>query len=278
MPASGQRTANSGLRERARRAVLNMTGMEEVMLFSRRLFLASASSAGFVGSCGSGGNAPPPPPGPPPPGTVNFAFSFADNLAGWEPACADFALGQEASIGFAFGHERLPAPLNDRSGLYLESHNQSDDVFMYMVRRLDGLPAGTRYRVRTNVTIATNAPPGCVGVGGAPGEGVTVKAGACGFRPENRIEQGFVRVNFDKGNQAQGGAHVVVIGNLAQDSPAGTCLQPAYQRKTLTTGGNGPLVTSDSSGRLWLVIGTDSGFEGLTRAYVLEGSVILTPA
>ena len=144
------------------------------MLFSRRLFLASASSAGFVGSCGSGGNAPPPPPppGPPPPGTVNFAFSFAENLAGWEPACGDFALGQEASVAFAFGHERLPAPLNDQgSGLYLESHNQSDDVFMYIVRRLDGLPAGTRYRVRTNVTIATNAPPGCVGVGGAPGRG-----------------------------------------------------------------------------------------------------------
>ena len=248
------------------------------MLFSRRLFLASASSAGFVGSCGGGGPPPPPPPpSPAPPGPVTFAFNFANGLAGWEPAYADYALGQEPDIAFAFGHERLPAPLDQRSGFYMESHNRSDDVFMYAVRLVDGLAASTRYRVGINLTIATNAPPGCVGIGGAPGESVAVKAGAVPFRPANQVENGMVRVDFDKGNQSQGGMHAVVIGDLAQDA-AGDCLQPDYRLKTLTTGGNGPTVTSDSSARLWLVIGTDLGFEGLTRVYFLEGAATFTPA
>ena len=113
------------------------------MLFSRRLFLASASSAGFVGSCGGGGTPPASASAlAAPPGTVTFAFNFANGLAGWEPAYADCALGQEPDIAFAFGHERLPAPLDQRSGFYMESHNRSDDVFMYAVRLVDGLAAG----------------------------------------------------------------------------------------------------------------------------------------
>ena len=248
------------------------------MLITRRLFLASASSTAFVGRCGNSGS-PPAPPGPPsppaPPGQVNFNFSFAENFAGWEPAYADYAIGQEPSIRFAFGHERLPPPLDDRSGLYLESLNVADDVFMYVSRLLDGLAAGARYRVELSITLATNAPPGCFGIGGAPGEAVTVKAGAAGVRPDNVVEQGFVRPNFDKGDQSEGGRDLIAIGDFAQETMAGDCLEPLYSRKTLATGSDGPVVTSDSQGRLWLILGTDSGYEGLTRAYFLEGSARL---
>jgi len=247
------------------------------MLFTRRVMILSM--AGFVaGRCGGDGNDPPlPPPPPPSPGTINFPFSFATNLAGWEPAYSDYTLGQEASIDFAFGHERLPAPLDNRSGLFLSSNNRSDDVFMFAARLLDGLARSTRYRVDLEITLATNAPPNCPGIGGSPGEGVTVKAGAVGFRPETVIQTAnFVTVNFSKGNQTQGGSDVVAIGNLAQTT-SGSCTSPDYRLKTLSIGSGGPIVTSDSSGRVWLVIGTDSGFEGLTKVYFLEGSARLTP-
>jgi hypothetical protein len=202
---------------------------------------------------------------------VRLNFSFAENFAGWEPAYADHSLGQEASIDFAFGHERLPTPLDDRSGVYLQSMNVADDVFMYVSRLLDGLAADARYRVELSITLATNAPPGCVGIGGAPGEAVTIKAGATRVRPDNVVEQGFVRPNFDKGNQSESGRDVIAIGDFAQAVPAGDCVAPLYSRKTLSTDSDGPVVTSDSRGRLWLILGTDSGYEGLTRIYLLEG-------
>lgn len=249
------------------------------MLFTRRFLMLSAAS--FVaGRCGSDSDTPLPPPSPPPPpapGTATFDFSFATNLAGWEPAVADYALGQEESIDFAFGHERLPDPVDNRSGMFLSSNNASDDVFMFASRLVDGLARNTRYRVDLSITFATNAPPGCVGIGGAPGEAVTVKAGAVGFRPETVIESGnFVTVNFDKGDQTQSGEDVVAIGDFAQTTP-GNCLLPVYRLKTLSIGSAGPIVTSDSSGRVWLVIGTDSGFEGVTKVYFLEGTATLRP-
>src|SRR5688572_27616269 len=184
------------------------------MLFSRRLFLAAATSSGFVGKCGSSPPPPPapPPPAPAPPGTVTFNFSFAENLAGWEPAHADYAVGREDAIDFSFGHERLPDPLGDHRGFYLQSRNEADDVFMYASRLLDGLPSGTRYRIGVSLRFATDAPPGCAGIGGAPGEAVTLKAGASTVRPDHRVEEGLVRVNFDKGDQSESGEDVVAIG------------------------------------------------------------------
>jgi hypothetical protein len=90
------------------------------------------------------------------------------------------------------------------------------------------------------------------------------------------VEQGFVRPNFDKGDQAQSGHDLIAIGNFAQETAAGDCLEPLYSGKMLTTGSDGHVATSDSQGRLWLIVGTDSGYEGLTRAYFLDGSARLT--
>lgn len=248
---------------------------------SRRAFVLSGAAV-FVSACGGEGNTGnpgPPPPLPPPPGQVSLPFSFADGFSGWEAGYSDYQIGQESSIDFRNGFQRLPINLDTISGIFLSSENRSDDVFMFIHRAVDGLTPGRRYRVDISIAIGTDAPPGCVGAGGAPGESVFLKAGASAVRPEKVVDaSNFVGVNFDKGNQSTGGANAIVIGNFAQDTPGGACLNGPYLRKTLTTGGNGPLVTADSSGRLWLVIGTDSGFEGFTRIFYLEGNATFTPA
>ncbi|HWT13664.1 MAG TPA: hypothetical protein VN231_12975 [Allosphingosinicella sp.] len=244
----------------------------------RNLLLAGCVLfAGCDGGEGTLSPAPQPPPAPPPPAPVTLNFSFADGLAGWEANYADYTLGQENSIGFSFGHERLPPPLATTLGFFLSGNNASDDLFMYISRRLDGLAANTRYRVDTSITFATNAARNCAGVGGQPGESVFIKAGAADSAPAKVVQNGnYVTVDVDKGQQGNSGAELVIIGNFAQDTP-GDCLNPEYRRKTLSSGGNGPVVTSDSGGRLWLVIGTESGFESVTRIYYLNGSITLTP-
>jgi hypothetical protein len=55
------------------------------------------------------------------------------------------------------------------------------------------------------------------------------------------------------------------------DSWSGTPL------KTLSTDAGGAIVKTDADGRLWVVIGTDSGFEGTTEIYYLNGTITLTP-
>lgn len=221
---------------------------------------------------------PTPMPTPTPsPGTQQIAFDFQQGLQGWRPIFADYRADLAANFEFRAGYEAVPQGLTGRNGLLLSSSNQSDDVFMGAYRHIGNLRPHTRYRIDATVTFASRVGTGCAGIGGAPGESVYVKAGASTVLPEpNRT--GYVRLPLDKGEQSQGGRDMVVIGDIAtaENSNCNTGLS-RYVQKTLTTGTRSPLVTSDANGRLWLVLGTDSGFEGRTSIYLLEGNFVLTP-
>jgi hypothetical protein len=219
--------------------------------------------------------APTPAPSPTP---VTIAFNFAQGTEEWLADYTDYVQGDETNIAFATAVERLPAPLSDRTGFLLRGTNRADDVFLYLSRPVTGLQPSRRYRVETRITFATNAPAECAGIGGAPGEAVIVKAGATATIPGKVLErQMLVRSNIDKGNQEDEGRDLRNLGNIAQ-TVSGTCSAVPYQTKTLArTPAASPVVTTDATGRLWLVIGTDSGFEGTTAIYYLEGSVTLTP-
>jgi hypothetical protein len=217
-------------------------------------------------------------------------FTFANNSDGFAADFAEYSPGQElgdAGIRFQSEVRRLPPPLDNRFGLLVAGTNRSDDLFMYIYREVTGLVPGQRYRVQVDVTFATNVPSGCVGVGGAPGESVGIKAGATRVQPAKRIEGNRIVTDIDKGNQAQSGREMVLIGDFS--GGGGTCTAGEYRLKTLTTASPPPppnpappadalLVTADASGRLWIVIGTDSGFESRTEIYYLEGAATFTPA
>lgn len=204
----------------------------------------------------------------------------------------DYSPGQESGqngILFLSEHRRLPAPLDNRFGLLVGGTNRSDDLFMYIYRPVTGLVPGQRYKVRVDITFATNVPPGCVGVGGSPGEGVAVKAGAASAQPTKVTQSGSIRSSINKGEQSQSGLEMIAIGNFA--GGGGTCTAGEYRVKSLTTTAqqvtspplpapspNALLVTADAQGRLWIVIGTDSGFESRTEIYYLEGLATFTPA
>ncbi len=218
---------------------------------------------------------------------VRILFSFAAGSDGFTADFADYSPGMETSpngILFQSEFRRLPPPLDNRFGLLVGGTNRSDDLFMFIWREVSGLVPGQRYRVETEVLIATNAPADCVGAGGAPGEAVAIKAGASPVRPAKALSTSpgslnTFRVNFDKdaGPLPVGGNQVFTIGNFA--GGGGTCTQPIYALKTLRSPADRiPTLTADANGRLWLVIGTDSGFESRTEIYYLEGSATFTPA
>ena len=50
-----------------------------------------------------------------------------------------------------------------------------------------------------------------------------------------------------------------------------------FRRKTLATMAGPVVVEADETGRAWLIVGTDSGFEGLTRLYYDRISFTLAP-
>jgi hypothetical protein len=203
---------------------------------------------------------------------VTSSFDFAAGPQGWVSGFADYPAGQEAFYELVADYRPLPPSLAaDRSALYISGDNHSDDLFMFYKRRVAGLDAAARYEVRLEVEIATDVPTGCGGVGGSPGESVYVKAGAGQFEPTTASDAlGHLRlVDFDKGNQAVGGSNALVLGNVANSQPCEVSSEGIVRRwelKTLRTPA-ALAIRADDHGAVWLLVGTDSGFEATTSLY-----------
>ena len=206
--------------------------------------------------------------------SAGFEYDFSGGPAGWIEGFADYPVGQDEIFNLVADYRPLQPPLDtSRSAFYIAGTNRSDDLWMYYKTEVV-VAADTTYQVRFDVEIATNAPSGCVGVGGAPGEGVTVKAGVSLIEPERETDAaGFWRMNVDKGQQTQGGEDAVVIGDLANSR---SCEQgPEWELKSL--GGPPMMITTDSTGRAWLFVGTDSGFESRSAVYYTRFTALFEP-
>jgi hypothetical protein len=198
---------------------------------------------------------------------------FSEDNNGWGAGFADLPADYDNStFELDSGRRELPSGL-DGYGMYLQGHNRSDDLFMYLTKQLTGLVPDTTYHVAYTIAVATNVASGGIGVGGAPGESVFVKAGASTHQPiiEEMSRDGFLRLNIDKGNQSTDGSDMLTIGNVA--SPDVTD-ESQFIIKTLFV--EDFEVTTDAEGNLWLIVGTDSGFEGLTTVYFTQIDVSLT--
>jgi len=211
--------------------------------------------------------------------SIYYESDFSVDADGWAGGFADYPLDVlPEDWQMEYEYEPLPASLNvDANGLMLQGSNHSDDLFMYAKRPFSGLCPNTTYQVKFDVTLASNAATGTVGVGGSPGDSVYVKAGASVVEPNAVVVAGddHWRMNIDKGNQASSGRDAVTIGTIGVELP-GLGGGPLYKFKTLEN--SLPLfVTTDDQGTVWLLVGTDSGFEALTRVYFTDIAVKFTP-
>lgn len=221
-----------------------------------------------AGACDDGSTGPPD-------GVVELRFDLTTGNEGWTGGFADFPEGREEQLELTVERRALPEELPiDGSAFFISGRNTSDDLFMFLKRKIAGLEPDRRHALEFTVELASNAPSGCAGIGGPPGEAVTVKAGATRVEPEPIVVDGDVRMNVDKGNQSSGGEAAVVLGDVA--TGPGDCTNPEWRTKTLES----PepfVVTADENGEVWLLVGTDSGFEGTTGLFYLTIEVTARP-
>ena len=182
---------------------------------------------------------------------VEFDFSFETDADGWVVDFADLPEDYDQSIyELDGGHRTLPDGL-DGSGIYVQGHNRSDDLFMYLKRRVDGLTPAASYTVSATIDLATDAALGLVGIGGAPGESVFVKAGASTAEPEAAPDStGHLRMNINKGNQSRGGPQMGVLGTVGHPDIVGD----EFRLKTLDSMDSPVVVKADESGSAWRIV------------------------
>ena len=202
------------------------------------------------------------------------ASDFSVGLESWTGDFADYPIGPDDSTFYELQFEYTDRPSNlgaPQKAVLLSGNNHSDDLFMFIKKKISGLRPNTEYTLGFEVELASNAEKNTSGIGGSPGESVFLKAGASRIEPKKIVEGNFYRLNIDKGNQSTSGNDMRVIGNIAVESSEYSLINksnsnPYDQFK----------VRSNSFGELWLIVGTDSGFEGITAVYYTKINVVLS--
>ena len=141
-----------------------------------------------------------------------YDYDFGSDAEGWTVGFADLPVDFDQSIfELDHGHRTLPDGL-EGSGIYVQGHNRSDDLFIFLKKQVGGLRPNAAYVVSVSLSLATNVPTATFGIGGSPGESVFVKAGASTVEPVAEEERNrYLRMNIDKGNQANGGEDMMVL-------------------------------------------------------------------
>jgi hypothetical protein len=169
----------------------------------------------------------------------------------------------DSSLEMAFGRSRLPAVLDStKYGLRIQGHNRSDDMFMFLKKRVTGLLPNHSYKVVFDINLGTSYPENSVGTGGSPGSSVYLKAGASPNEPVKKLVDEFYTVSIDKGQQASEGKERVVLGNVSNGLETYD-----YRLVSRSNSGKPVNVTANANGEIWLCVGSDSGSEGLTVLY-----------
>lgn len=206
-------------------------------------------------------------------GRTELRYTFDQGAGGWAAAVSDYPPNNEPDLAFSAEVRALPQPLDTaRKGFFVSAHNRPDDVFAYLKRRVEGLTPNQEYRIRFRVELASNVGSVCPGAGGSPGNAVIVKGGASPTEPVNELRDGWYRLSLDKGNQMEEGSQAVILGDIANGGDA--CMDGPYRLKQLAAN-DYVTARADAQGRLWVVVGTDSGFEGLTSLYYTSIRVTL---
>jgi hypothetical protein len=210
----------------------------------------------------------------PDPSRLTYFFDFADGEQGWQAIFADMPVEKDGQLGEEWGVRPLPDEMGPGDAMFVSGENQAGDLCMYLARPIDGLVPGTEYSVLVALNLASKYPEGSVGAGGSPGDSVWLRAGAASVRPHRTVDdEGWYRVAPDMGDMSLEGGHGVPLGTIAKPDD-GT---DDYVRLFRANHDHELVATADENGRLWVLFGTDSGFEGITSIYYTTVTIFLDP-
>ena len=194
-------------------------------------------------------------------------YDFKNGSNGWKGDFADYPEHDSLNYALTVAYAALPTNPEGEKFLMLSGKNDCKDLFMFIKKKIRNLSANAEYTISYEVGAASNAKYGYSNTGS---EGIYLKVGAYASEPVKIIQDGFYRMNLDKGNHNTRGNDMVIIGTL------GSLNQNDYSIETIN---NISLFKARTNqyGELWLIIGADSGLSGINSVYFTRISLVLTP-
>lgn len=205
------------------------------------------------------------------PVTVELSTEFLYGDDDWIAGFSDYPVDDAEIFQLQSGVKEIPNTV-DKKGFMLGGMNRSDDLFMYIKKQITGLAPNTRYVLNADISFWSEAGNVCFGIGGSPGDSVYMKAGASEVEPM----QADYYMNIDIGSQSEDGSDAKVIGNVSIDGLSCDGGDFGNKELSLSTSANFEIITSPY-GDAWVIVGTDSGYEGQTHLYYESVKITLTP-
>ncbi|TPX69594.1 hypothetical protein SpCBS45565_g02313 [Spizellomyces sp. 'palustris'] len=218
---------------------------------------------------------------PAPGAKVKVNSDLRINPDGWTPVYADYIGHMKSRFVNKPVTVADASAANTKTGYFVEGNNNSDDLFMGLMREVTGLAPNQHYKMDWNINMTSPFGDDCFGVGGSPGGSNYVKIGGATAKPvvvQTRTASGdfwTFAAPFDHGHQADDGKDMSTVSNISVPGQAceGTSFGPVPTIRDLR---NKPVKT-DAKGSLWAVVGIDSGFEGVTGVYWQQIGIELIP-
>ena len=201
--------------------------------------------------------------------TVVLETDFDQGANGWKAVFAEYPKDDSVFYELEAGIRPLPAPLDEgKKSFMLSGNNHSDALRMFLVKQVSGLEPSTSYRVQTEVELASMYPDGSVGAGGSPANSVFLVArfATLGYtlkEGEGRYDN--IELTLNQDESIPESVLEMDLGDVAIASG-----DFVYQLISRQKASAPEVVRSDSQGRLWAIVGTWSGFEGISTLYYTQ--------
>ena len=166
-------------------------------------------------------------------GSTNLVYRFLADTEGWTGDFADYPIGKEDLYELSFTYAKLPPPLDpDKGALMLSGNNHSDDLFMFLKRKITGFKPGRIY----NVTFMSSLPPKWPTAHGYRRQPRRRRSrqGGChrdGASQNSRRLRILPDEQFDKENQSHGGRDMAILGDFSNGTD-----KNVYTLKTVAGG------------------------------------------
>jgi hypothetical protein len=145
----------------------------------------------------------------------------------------------------------------------ISGNNHSDDLLSLIVRKFENLKPNTIYSVTFDIELASNVTSNSPGIGGSPDLELGV-GGLAGLPKSNIDNADYYRPNFVSLLQSRQSNETLKSAGRLGVSPTYPTPFTLVNRNNLSD----PIsLKTNANGELWLMIGTDSGFEGITTLY-----------
>ncbi|MGE3802336.1 MAG: T9SS type A sorting domain-containing protein [Candidatus Kapaibacterium sp.] len=191
-----------------------------------------------------------------------FEYSLDQSYEGWIPDFADYSIGD---IDYELAHEltRGIAVEGEERGILLSGVNYSDDLFLFVKRKITGLQPNRRYSILFQIGLVT--PEGITTIGGSD---LTLKCGATRVEPmkirtKREGSSDYYLMNIDKGNQTAPGSDMDTLGQVRHPFED-------YNNHLIVKENTTHLfeMTTDENGEVWCIVGAESAFESNVAMFI----------